>query len=82
MAIKEELLTSRVIDELIKFINLIGFGKMILDSDKPHIELAERVLDESGYTGVLETRELQDQRRLENLKELIVLTIFKIYKSF
>ena len=38
----------------------------------PHVELAEIVLDESGYTGMLQAdKSPQAQTRLENLKELV-----------
>ena len=73
LAIKEDLLTSRVIDELTKFINLLEVWKNDYSWEKTsHIELAERVLDESGYTDMLQNEGTpESEGRLENLKELV-----------
>ena len=56
---------------LIKILNL--FKKWRLDSkEKKHYELMEIVLDESGYSKMLkEKKDLENEGRLENLKELI-----------
>ncbi|MFZ4120625.1 MAG: ATP-dependent helicase [Caulobacterales bacterium] len=43
-----------------------------LAQDKSHVELAETILDESGYTAMLQAdKSPQAQTRLENLKELV-----------
>ncbi|MCD9146346.1 ATP-dependent helicase [Pseudophaeobacter flagellatus] len=52
--------------------NLTRWGRMVEDADISHIELAEIILDESGYTGMWQADKNPDSPgRLENLKELV-----------
>ncbi|MDF1873128.1 ATP-dependent helicase [Vannielia sp.] len=54
---------------------LRGFGRwhgMVLDEQHDHIELAEQILDESGYTEMWQNDKTPEAPgRLENLKELV-----------
>ncbi|MCW9043459.1 MAG: UvrD-helicase domain-containing protein [Pseudopelagicola sp.] len=48
------------------------WGRMAKDSDLTHMELAEIILDESGYTGMWQNDKTPEAPgRLENLKELV-----------
>ena len=52
--------------------DLARWGRMTGDADISHMELAEIVLDESGYTGMWQADKNPDSPgRLENLKELV-----------
>ena len=56
----------RLVDDLARW------GRMAGDADISHMELAEIVLDESGYTGMWQADKNPDSPgRLENLKELV-----------
>ena len=56
----------RLVDDLARW------GRMVGDADVSHMELAEIVLDESGYTGMWQADKNPDSPgRLENLKELV-----------
>ena len=59
--------------ELGKLIDgLARWGRMTGDKDISHIELAEMILDESGYTGMWQNDKTPEAPgRLENLKELV-----------
>ncbi|NHF74195.1 ATP-dependent helicase [Paracoccus xiamenensis] len=56
-----------------EFVNAMGrFHADALDSTVNHVELAERILDESGYTAMWQNDKSPDAPgRLENLKELV-----------
>ena len=52
--------------------SLARWGRMAGDKDVPHTELAEIILDESGYTAMWQNEKTPEAPgRLENLKELI-----------
>ncbi|MWB77506.1 AAA family ATPase [Pseudooceanicola sp. 216_PA32_1] len=52
--------------------HLARWGRMTGDADIPHTELAEMVLDESGYTAMWQNDKTPEAPgRLENLKELV-----------
>ncbi len=54
------------------FIDQINFWRAKLADGMPHTELAEMILEESGYTDMLQKdRSPQAQSRLDNLKELV-----------
>ncbi|AUH62752.1 ATP-dependent helicase [Paracoccus zhejiangensis] len=56
-----------------EFVNGIGrWHADVLDSTVSHVELAERILDESGYTAMWQNEKSPDAPgRLDNLKELV-----------
>ena len=57
---------------LTQFIDQINMWRDKLAGGMPHTELAETMLEESGYTDMLlKDRSPQAQTRLDNLKELI-----------
>ncbi|MFN7055592.1 ATP-dependent helicase [Hyphomonas sp.] len=57
---------------LTQFIDQINFWRGRLADGMPHTELAEMILEESGYTDMLQKdRSPQAQGRLDNLKELV-----------
>nr|WP_300390331.1 UvrD-helicase domain-containing protein [Henriciella sp.] len=57
---------------LTTFIDQINLWRDRLNNGMPHHELAQVILDESGYTDMLQKdRSPQSQTRLDNLKELI-----------
>ena len=66
-------LTGRGAAELRRLIDsLARWGRMAGDADIGHIELAEMILDESGYTEMWQNeRSPEAPGRLENLKELV-----------
>jgi len=59
--------------ELGKLIDgLTRWGRLTGDADVSHVELAEMILDESGYTGMWQNDKTPEAPgRLENLKELV-----------
>ena len=59
--------------ELAKLLDsLARWGRMVGDADISHIELAEMILDESGYTEMWQNDKTPEAPgRLENLKELV-----------
>jgi DNA helicase-2/ATP-dependent DNA helicase PcrA len=73
LALTEDYLTNRISEELIRFINLLEVWRKAASSKAiSHIDLAEKVLDESGYTDMLQNeRTPEAEGRLENLKELV-----------
>lgn len=57
---------------LTTFIDQVNMWRDRLANGMPHTELAETILEESGYTDMLQKdRSPQSQTRLDNLKELI-----------
>jgi DNA helicase-2/ATP-dependent DNA helicase PcrA len=57
---------------LATFIDQINMWRAKLEGGMPHTELAEMILEESGYTDMLQKdRSPQAQGRLDNLKELV-----------
>ncbi|PWR01773.1 DNA helicase II [Meridianimarinicoccus roseus] len=59
--------------ELTRFLSLLGqWHAEVLDEGHNHIELAEKILDESGYTAMWQNDKTPEAPgRLENLKELV-----------
>ena len=66
-------LTGKGAAELAKLLDsLARWGRMVGDGDVSHIELAEMILDESGYTEMWQNDKTPEAPgRLENLKELV-----------
>jgi len=57
---------------LVQFLEQVTMWRDRLAAGTPHTELAEQILDESGYTDMLQKdRSPQSQTRLDNLKELV-----------
>ena len=57
---------------LTTFVDQVNMWRDRLANGMPHIELAETILEESGYTDMLQKdRSPQSQTRLDNLKELV-----------
>jgi len=57
---------ARLVDDIARW------GRMTGDTDVTHVELAEVILDESGYTGHWQAEKIPEAPgRLENLKELV-----------
>ena len=73
IAVEQGLLKGKGAKELQKFtIDLARWGRMTGDAAVSHLELAEIVLDESGYTGMWQNDKTPEAPgRLENLKELV-----------
>jgi DNA helicase II / ATP-dependent DNA helicase PcrA len=72
IALRDGLISGRAAGALRGFIeNMARWHKAVLDGAN-HIELAEQILDESGYTAMWQNdRTPEAQGRLENLKELV-----------
>ncbi|ARE82320.1 DNA helicase II [Roseovarius mucosus] len=66
-------ITGKAAGELRLLIDGLGrWGRMVGDADISHVELAEMILDESGYTGMWQNDKTPEAPgRLENLKELV-----------
>ncbi|MGI3210365.1 ATP-dependent helicase [Roseovarius tibetensis] len=73
MLLDQKGLTGKGAAELAKLLDgLARWGRMVGDDDISHIELAEMILDESGYTGMWQNDKTPEAPgRLENLKELV-----------
>ncbi|QFT80282.1 DNA helicase II [Roseovarius sp. THAF27] len=71
--LEEKGLTGKGAAELGKFLDgLRRWGRLVGDKDVSHVELAEMVLDESGYTEMWQMDKTPEAPgRLENLKELV-----------
>ncbi len=71
--LQEKGLTGKGAAELGKLLDgLRRWGRLVGDSDVTHVELAEMILDESGYTEMWQMdRTPEAPGRLENLKELV-----------
>ncbi|WP_420558593.1 ATP-dependent helicase [Roseovarius sp.] len=71
--LEEKGLTGKGAAELGKLLDgLRRWGRMVGDKDVSHVELAEMVLDESGYTEFWQMDKTPEAPgRLENLKELV-----------
>ncbi len=72
-AVKTGLVGKRIQENLGQFIDMLDIWRDVGSSDKKnHIDLVEQVLDESGYTDMLQNEQTpESQGRLENLKELV-----------
>ena len=66
-------ITGKGATELSRFLdNITRWGRLVGDKDLSHMELAEIILDESGYTEMWQNDKTPEAPgRLENLKELI-----------
>ncbi len=73
IAIDEGRLSAKVSGDLDMLLDdFKRWNSDFLDETKKHTEIAERILDESGYTEMLQSEKSPDAPgRLENLKELI-----------
>ena len=71
--LEEKGLTGKGASELGKLLSgLDRWGRMAGGTDMSHVELAEIILDESGYTGMWQNDKTPEAPgRLENLKELV-----------
>ncbi len=72
-AVKTGLLGKKIQETLGRFIDMLDIWRDVGSSDKKnHIDLVEQVLDESGYTDMLQNEQTpESEGRLENLKELV-----------
>ncbi|MEM9240865.1 MAG: 3'-5' exonuclease, partial [Pseudomonadota bacterium] len=73
LAVQADLIKGKGRKELGVLVDSIArWGKMVGEADLSHMELAEIVLDESGYTAMWQNDKTPEAPgRLENLKELI-----------
>ena len=73
MLLDDKGITGKGAAELRRLIDgLARWGRMAGDADISHIELAEMILDESGYTAMWQNDKTPEAPgRLENLKELV-----------
>jgi len=71
--LRDKGLTGKGAVELARLLDgLSRWGRMAGDADLGHVELAEIILDESGYTGMWQADKTPEAPgRLENLKELV-----------
>jgi DNA helicase-2/ATP-dependent DNA helicase PcrA len=72
-AVKTGLVGKKIQENLGRFIDMLDIWRDVVSSDKKnHIDLVEQVLDESGYTDMLQNEQTpESEGRLENLKELV-----------
>ena len=72
-AVKANLLSKKIQETLGRFLDMLEIWRRVLSSnEKSHIDLVEQVLDESGYTDMLQNEQtIESEGRLENLKELV-----------
>ena len=72
-AVNTGLLGKKIQENLGRFIQMLDIWRDLSSSDKKnHIDLVEQVLDESGYTDMLQNEQTpESEGRLENLKELV-----------
>ncbi len=72
IVVEEKHVGGKGLANLRDFVALIGRSHMEVLNGSNHIELAERILDESGYTAMWQNDKSPDAPgRLENLKELV-----------
>jgi len=73
MLLDDKGLTGKGAAELRRLIDhLARWGRIGRDGDLGHVELAEMILDESGYTGMWQNAKTPEAPgRLENLKEMV-----------
>ncbi|ETX30992.1 ATP-dependent helicase [Roseivivax isoporae] len=73
IALEDGAIKGKGAGELRRFVDdLARWGRMTGDADLTHVELAQIVLDESGYTAMWQNdRTPEAPGRLENLKELV-----------
>ncbi|MFN3525288.1 MAG: ATP-dependent helicase [Paracoccus sp. (in: a-proteobacteria)] len=72
IVVEDKQLGGKGLANLRDFVGLIGRSHMAVREGAPHVELAERILDESGYTAMWQNDKSPDAPgRLDNLKELV-----------
>ncbi|MFN3275129.1 MAG: ATP-dependent helicase [Paracoccus sp. (in: a-proteobacteria)] len=72
IVVEDKQLGGKALANLRDFVGLIGRSHMAVRDGVPHVELAERILDESGYTAMWQSDKSPDAPgRLDNLKELV-----------
>ncbi|OUT89437.1 MAG: DNA helicase II, partial [Rhizobiales bacterium TMED29] len=84
-ALKSNLLSKKIQENLGRFLDMLEIWRDVgFSSDKNHVDLVEQVLDESGYTDMLQNEQTpESEGRLENLKELVSsLSDFSDLQSF
>ena len=72
-ALKFNLLSKKIQENLGRFLDMLEIWRDVgFSSEKNHVDLVEQVLDESGYTDMLQNEQTPEaEGRLENLKELV-----------
>ena len=84
-ALKSNLLSKKIQENLGRFLDMLEIWRDVgFSSEKNHVDLVEQVLDESGYTDMLQNEQTPEaEGRLENLKELVSsLSDFSDLQSF
>ena len=84
-ALKSSLLSKKIQENLGRFLDMLEIWRDVgFSSEKNHVDLVEQVLDESGYTDMLQNEQTPEaEGRLENLKELVSsLSDFSDLQSF
>ena len=84
-AFRSNLLGKKIQENLGRFLDMLEIWRsMGFSSQKNHVDLVEQVLDESGYTDMLQNEQTpESEGRLENLKELVSsLSDFSDLQSF
>ncbi|RCL74841.1 MAG: DNA helicase II [Alphaproteobacteria bacterium] len=84
-ALKFNLLSKKIQENLGRFLDMLEIWRDVgFSSEKNHVDLVEQVLDESGYTDMLQNEQTPEaEGRLENLKELVSsLSDFSDLQSF
>ncbi|CAM3363116.1 UvrD-helicase domain-containing protein [Paracoccus nototheniae] len=72
IVVEDKQLGGKGLAHLRDFVGLIGRSHMAVRDGASHVELAERVLDNSGYTAMWQNDKAPDAPgRLDNLKELV-----------
>ena len=72
-ALRSNLLSKKIQENLGRFLDMLEIWRDVgFSSEKNHVDLVEQVLDESGYTDMLQNEQTPEaEGRLENLKELV-----------
>ena len=84
-AFRSNLLGKKIQENLGRFLDMLEIWRSVgFSSQKNHVDLVEQVLDESGYTDMLQNEQTpESEGRLENLKELVSsLSDFSDLQSF
>ena len=84
-ALRSNLLSKKIQENLGRFLDMLEIWRDVsFSSEKNHVDLVEQVLDESGYTDMLQNEQTPEaEGRLENLKELVSsLSDFSDLQSF
>ena len=85
LLLENQQISGKGAKELSQLLEAIGrWGRLAGDADMSHVELAEIILDESGYTEMWQANKTPEAPgRLENLKELVkALEEFENIQSF